>query len=43
MSYCTPQSMIALGIVFPSLGVIVVALRFRARQLQKSKLGMDDW
>ncbi|CAD6579535.1 MAG: hypothetical protein ASARMPREDX12_009284 [Alectoria sarmentosa] len=35
--------MIALGTVFPSLGIIVVALRFRARQLQKSNLGMDDW
>ena len=43
MSYCTPQSMFALGIVFPLLGIIIVALRFRARQLQKAEFGIDDW
>lgn len=43
MNYCTPQSMFVLGTVFPLLGIIIVALRFRARQLQKAKLGMDDW
>lgn len=35
--------MVALGTVFPLLGIIIVALRFRARQLQKSKYGLDDW
>lgn len=43
MSYVTPKSMMAVGAVFPSLGIIVVVLRFQARQMQKARLSTDDW
>ena len=43
MTYVNPGSVIACGILFPILGAIAVALRFRIRHLRKLALGADDW
>ena len=39
----TPESVVAVGAVFPALGIIVVALRFYTRYRQKARLMLDDW
>ena len=33
----------ACGILFPILGAIAVALRFKIRHARKTDLGADDW
>lgn len=43
MTYVNPKSVIACGILFPILGAITVALRFRIRHKRKLVLGGDDW
>ena len=43
MTYVNPKSVIACGILFPILGAITVALRFRIRHTRKLVLGGDDW
>lgn len=43
MTYVNPGSVIACGVVFPILGAIAVALRFKIRHSRKLTLGADDW
>lgn len=38
-----PSLVLAAGIVFPLLGIIVVALRFYTRSTQKASYQLDDW
>ena len=42
-SYAYPGEVIAAGAVLPSLCIIIVALRFWTRSLQKGNYGVDDW
>lgn len=42
MAYVDPTAL-ALCIVFPFLSIVAVIARFRARAVQKVKLGADDW
>ena len=37
------QESIAIGSALPAVCLIVVALRFWTRRLQKVQIGMDDW
>ena len=37
------QESIAVGSALPAVCLIVVALRFWTRRLQKVQIGMDDW
>ena len=37
------QESIALGSALPAVCLIVVALRFWTRRLQKVQIGIDDW
>ncbi len=39
----SPSSLIATGILFPLLGLVVVGLRFIVRLRSKAFLGIDDW
>ena len=41
--FVSPAEVIAAGVVLPVLGIIVVALRFHARRIQKAHVGIDDW
>ncbi|KAI1169769.1 hypothetical protein F4777DRAFT_571930 [Nemania sp. FL0916] len=41
--YASPRFVIAVGVVFPVLSIIAVALRFWARSAQKAPLLIDDW
>ncbi|KAI4864898.1 hypothetical protein F4820DRAFT_422024 [Hypoxylon rubiginosum] len=41
--YASPSFVIAVGVVFPVLSTIAVALRFWARNTQKAPLLIDDW
>ena len=43
MTYVNPGSVTACGVVFPILGAVAVALRFRMRHTRKIDLGADDW
>ena len=43
MTYVNPRSVIACGVLFPILGAIAVALRFKMRHARKTDLGADDW
>ena len=38
-----PAYVLAAGIAFPVLCIIVVSLRFYARSGQKARYGLDDW
>ncbi|MCJ1235653.1 hypothetical protein MMC14_003624 [Varicellaria rhodocarpa] len=42
-SYITPNNFIAVSVLFPLLDIIVVALRFYTRRVQKFSLKSDDW
>lgn len=37
------QESIAIGLALPAVCLVVVALRFWTRRLQKVQTGMDDW
>ena len=37
------QESIAVGLALPAVCLILVALRFWTRRLQKVQIGMDDW
>ena len=37
------QESIAIGLALPAVCLILVALRFWTRRLQKVEIGMDDW
>jgi hypothetical protein len=39
----SPSSLIATGILFPLLGLVVVGLRFIVRLRSKAFLGIDNW
>ena len=39
----SPGTIIAVGTVFPALGIVFVALRFYTRYIQKARLMMDDY
>ena len=43
MSYVNRGSCIAIGVIFPVLGIISVALRFLSRRQSKTPTGWDDW
>ena len=43
MTYVNPKSVIAIGVLFPVLGAVAVALRFAVRLRRKNGLGIDDW
>lgn len=43
MSYVNRGSCIAIGVIFPVLGTISVALRFLSRRKSKTPTGWDDW
>ena len=36
-------TILALGILFPVIAILAVALRFHARRLKKLRLEADDW
>ena len=38
-----PNYMLAAGATFIALCIIIVALRFFTRSLQKARIGIDDW
>ena len=42
-SYITPHSILAVGIVLPTLATLAVTGRFIGRKLQRLPLGKDDW
>ena len=42
MGYVNPNSVIAVGIILPSLASIAVSLRFYARRRSDAKIGADD-
>lgn len=37
------QGLLACSTMLPTLGIVVVGLRFYARSTQKAKLKIDDW
>ncbi len=39
----SPSNVIALGVVWPLLCAVVVALRFYTRRVQGARLLLDDW
>ena len=43
MSYVNEGSVLAIGIIFISLGTIAVAARFFVRAKGSAALGIDDW
>ncbi|MCJ1245345.1 hypothetical protein MMC30_002549 [Trapelia coarctata] len=43
LGYATPESLIAMSITLPTLGLVAVALRFYTRHGQKARLMLDDW
>lgn len=43
MSYVNEKSVLAIGILFPVLGLVAVALRFAVRYQRKVSFGVDDW
>ncbi|KAL8760592.1 MAG: hypothetical protein Q9184_003224 [Pyrenodesmia sp. 2 TL-2023] len=43
MTYINPQSVIAIGIIFPIAGALAVLTRFHARRAKKTSFGLDDW
>ncbi|KAL9095622.1 MAG: hypothetical protein Q9165_002054 [Trypethelium subeluteriae] len=43
MTYVNPQSVIAVGVIFPLLGLVAVTLRFLLRHKRKTGLSWDDW
>lgn len=43
MTYVNGGSVIAIGVIFPVLGTVSVALRFAVRRTRKAGLGTDDW
>lgn len=43
MTYVNGGSVIAIGVIFPALGTVSVALRFAVRRARKAGLGTDDW
>lgn len=43
VSYATPNSIIAVGAIFPILSIFAVILRFYTRYVQKAALLVDDW
>ena len=43
MSYINGRSVIAIGILFPTLGAAAVTARFYVRRNRKVSLGVDDW
>ncbi|KAI9792921.1 MAG: hypothetical protein M1816_001243 [Peltula sp. TS41687] len=43
MSYVNEKSVLAIGIIFPVLGLVAVALRFAVRSQRKVSFGVDDW
>lgn len=43
MTYATPETIIAVSVIFPVLSIIAVALRFHTRRLQKTGFQIDDW
>ena len=36
-------TILGLSIAFPIVSIIAVLLRFKAREINRSKLGADDW
>ena len=42
-SYITPNNFIVVSVLFPLLDIIVVALRFYTRRVQRVSLKSDDW
>lgn len=43
LGYATPESLIALNVKLPALGLAALALWFHAGHLQKAKFMLDDW
>lgn len=43
MAYVNEGSVIATGVIFITLGILAVALRFNVRRDEKLALGPDDW
>ena len=43
MTYVNGGSVIAIGVIFPVLGTVSVALRFGVRRKRKNGLELDDW
>lgn len=43
MTYTTPAACIAISILFPVLGIIVVGLRCYTKKRAKLPLWVDDW
>ena len=43
MSYINGRSVIAIGILFPTLGAVAVTARFYVKRNRKVSLGVDDW
>ncbi|CAG8972832.1 hypothetical protein HYALB_00001251 [Hymenoscyphus albidus] len=41
--YATPGHLLAAGIVFPTVGILTVVLRFYVRVDKRQKMGWDDW
>ena len=41
--YTTPESVIAAGVIIPTLASTAVFLRFHARLSRKQGIGRDDW
>ena len=43
MTYVNGASVIGVGVIFPVLGTIAVALRFKVKSARKVGLWWDDW
>jgi len=43
MTYVNGCSVIGIGVIFPFLGTVSVALRFAVKRAKKTGLGIDDW
>lgn len=43
VSYVSPEAIIAVAALFPSLSIVFVGLRFYVRRVQRMKLLADDW
>lgn len=41
--YATPGEVWAIGTALPAACALVVGLRFATRNLQKARIGLDDW
>ncbi|CAD6576753.1 MAG: hypothetical protein ASARMPRED_007869 [Alectoria sarmentosa] len=42
-SYATPGEVWAMGVAMPAACALVVGLRFMTRNMQKARIGIDDW